>query len=289
MKKLNLLLLIMSIVFFTNCSQEQMVETETNSNLEYNLETPINVQLPNTNYDNSEKGLYHGVIASGINQRRGKIWLNISNNKHYSAYFEMVNGDKITYQLDSESLNFKSSIYNFISDKGSFTVNLNDYNQPVFSNITLDNEEFFAKVVKGKNSRMPFSFTGTFTDNGSFNGTWNLISTGVLAPIGFGYELIDSAVVTFNGNMYSASTFNTFNYPCFPGTPLNAQMGDLSGNPNAVISHSQTSNFSGTTSWDIGAGGGLYYNDACGVVSSGTFSWTNPGNGHVKNGFIYMD
>ncbi|MFT5077411.1 MAG: hypothetical protein ACI85B_002481, partial [Flavobacteriaceae bacterium] len=195
MKKLNLLLLIMSIVFFTNCSQEQMVETETNSNLEYNLETPINVQLPNTNYDNSEKGLYHGVIASGINQRRGKIWLNISNNKHYSAYFEMVNGDKITYQLDSESLNFKSSIYNFISDKGSFTVNLNDYNQPVFSNITLDNEEFFAKVVKGKNSRMPFSFTGTFTDNGSFNGTWNLISTGVLAPIGFGYELIDSAVV----------------------------------------------------------------------------------------------
>lgn len=289
MKKFKLLLFIFSVVFFTNCSKEQVHEVETNSDLNFAINVPINEQKPSLDFDQSEKGLYHGIIASGVNLTRGKIWVNIGNDNQYNAFVQMVNGDKFSYQLAEENGAVKAKTYSFIGERGAFTINLNNYNEPVISNAILNNEPVFAKVVKGTNGRMPFSFTGTFTDNGSFNGTWNLISTGVLAPEGWGYELINSAVVTFNGNMYSHSSFNTFNYPCVGNPALNAQMGSLPGNNNAVISHSQTSNFSGVTTWDLGTGNGQYTNDSCNLISSGSFTWTNSGNGNMKNGFIYID
>ena len=280
------------IIFFTNCSKEQIVENNTSSNLNFTKQTPINEQLPHSSFDSSEKGLYHGVIASGVNLTRGKIWVNIGNDSQYNAIVQLVNGDKIFYQLTQEAGSIKSNTYSFSGERGAFNINLNDINEPIIYENTLDNEEVFAKVVKGTNGRMPHSFNGFFTDNVSnptFSGTWNLISTGDLAPEGRGYELINSVVVTFNANMYTDNNFETFNYPCVGNPALNAQMGSLPGNASAVISHEQTSNFHGVTNWDLGTGNGTYTNNMCQFISSGSFSWTHQSNGIMKSGEIYID
>lgn len=288
MKKINLLLVLISMLAFTNCSVDPANENDLDSNVVIDSQKSIKKQKPNAYFDNSEKGLYHGIIASGTNQKRGKIWINIDNNSSYEAYVEMVGGDKIAYQLNKDAVSFNSKVYTFDSERGSFTINLDDITNPVFYDTTIDNEPFFAHVLKGTNNRMPISLTGTFTDNAALAGTWNLISSGIPAPEGFGYETISSAVVTFNGSMLTDTMGENFNYPCVSNPSFTPQMGSAPGNSNAVLAHSQTSNFNGVTTWDLSTGNGLYFTNTCAVISSGSFSWTSA-SGITKTGVIFID
>ncbi len=288
MKKINLLFTSLAMLAFTNCSVESVSEDDLHSNVIIAVQSSIKEQTPNVRFDHSEKGLYHGIIASGTNQKRGKIWVNIDNNSLYEAYVEMVDGAKISYQLNKEDFNVNARTYKFDSDRGSFTINLEDSKHPVFYDTTIDDEPFFAHVLKGTNNRMPISYTGTFTDNAALSGTWNLISSGIPAPEGFGYETISSAVVTFNGSMLTDTVGENFNYPCVANPSFTPQMGSIPGNPNGVIAHNQMSDFNGVTTWDISTAGGLYYNNTCQVIGAGSFSWTSV-SGITKTGTIFID
>ncbi|MFC4633466.1 hypothetical protein ACFO3O_06085 [Dokdonia ponticola] len=288
MKKIHLLLLVVSTFAFTNCSIDSTDENNLESNVIVDYQNSIKEQVPNASFDTSEKGLYHGIIASGTNQKRGKIWVNIDNNSLYEAYVEMVDGDKIAYHLNKEVTNLTSKLYTFQSETSSFTIHLEDIKHPVFYDIVIDNEPFFAHVLKGTNTRMPISLTGTFTDNAALAGTWNLISSGIPAPEGFGYETISSAVVTFNGSMLTDTMGENFNYPCVSNPSFTPQMGNAPGNTNAVIAHNQMSNFNGVTTWDLSTGNGLYFDSSCNALASGSFSWTSA-SGITKTGVIFID
>ena len=291
MKKNILLLGIVSIVFFTNCSKEQTQNIEANSNLNYTLPTPIKEQRPQANFDLSEKGLYHGVIASGINLTRGKIWINIGNDNQYNAYVELIGGDKISYQLAPEAGSAKTNTFSFIGERGAFTINLNDIDDPLISNNTLDNEEVFAKVVKGTNGRMPFSFTGLFNDDPltGFSGTWNMVSTGVPHPI-LG-ETISTVMATWNSNMYTDNVMESYDNGCLGlnTLPLMGDPIDFGGFP-LLFTHFQNSTFHGNVDWSISfSQGGGYLDEFCQPMQSGTFAWTHQSNGTMVSGTINFD
>lgn len=292
MKSLNLIILVTACLVIVSCSKDTDESIEVNSTLIDLNDNPISGQLPNDKYDHSEKGLYHGIIASGTNESRGKIWVNLNNDGQYNAYVEMVDGQNFSYKLANGQTDLQSHLFTFKADNASFTIDVLDYYNPIFTEVIINSQPYFAAALKGTNNRMPISYTGIFRETvvGSpFAGTWNLISTGVLAPEGFGYETISMAVVTFYGTMFTDSTFELFNYPCISNPAFNPQMGTIGGNANAVLAHDQTSNFNGTTSWDLGTANGDYYNSACAIVPFGTFSWTSAATGITKNGFVRID
>lgn len=292
MKPLKVILIITACIIAASCTRDTIEPIEANFALVDFDQNPISGQLPNEKYDHTQNGLYHGIIASAANMSRGKIWVNLSNDGQYNALVQMVDGQKMYYSLHKQASNINEHFYVFKNDISTFEFDVSNLEQPTFTNVSILSEPFYATAIKGTNGRMPFSFTGIFRETvpGSpFAGTWNLISTGVPAPEGFGYETISAAMVTFNSNMFTDTTSELFNYPCVSNPAFNPQMGSVPGNTNAVIAHAQTSYFNGTTSWDLGTGNGLYFNSACGSVTYGTFSWTSAATGVTKNGLILID
>lgn len=292
MKLFNPFILIAVCLLMLSCSKETLDSPEAAFTLETSNLNSIAIQIPNSKLDNSAKGIYHGIVASGTTLSRGKIWVNLGNDSSYTAIVEMVGGQHYNYTLDLSASDKEMNRFVFVNKKSSFTIDTSDFLQPILENVVLDQEPYFASAVKGTNNRMPFSLTGTFIEDvagATFSGTWNLISSGVTAPEGFGYELIGQTVVTFNGNMFTDSTMEQFNYPCIGNPAFNAQLGDFVGNANAIIAHSQTSNFNGTTNWDLGTANGDYYNNSCSLISSGSFSWTSATSGTTRNGLVFID
>tara|TARA_R110002072_G_scaffold118631_2_gene250909 strand:- start:15665 stop:16540 length:876 start_codon:yes stop_codon:yes gene_type:complete len=282
-----LALAILTIMLFSCTKDTENINDE--GNLVAQLGNSIKTQTPNKAFDTQANGIYHGIIASGENQSRGKIWINLGNNGNYNAYVEMVEEGAHKFKLvpsNNEEANQTEFLFKGVT--GQFTLNVSDIQSPVVTNAYLFDLPYFSTVVKSTSQLRAASYTGTFQENGggAFSGTWNLISTGAPAPEGWGYETITSAIVTFNDHMLTDNTFELFNYPC-AGTPnCTPQMGSQPGNENAIISHSQTSNFAAPTTWDLSTGGGNYFNNTCGIVTSGTFTWTGS---VTKTGTISID
>ncbi len=299
MKRLQYLLAPAMLLFFLmSCTQESDGIDE-NYDLTLQITTSAQAQDPNPALDTSEKGIYHGIIASTTTQSRGKVWVNVGNNGHYNAYIEMVGGDIFQLDLDQQSIAEDDGNANYIfrNAEGSFNLNLNDINQPIVTDAAFNNEIYTINVLKSRSQNRASAITATFQETepfSSFAGTWNLISDGVVTnPNGLNGEAITSIVITMNGDVYTDLVFDTFNGTNCLGVSAMVPVLNMDGISGHIVSAYQTSEFAaGVAKWGIGYDPvTAEYTDYlfCEAANSGYFEWTNDQGTLTRIGEINVD
>lgn len=268
----------------------------------FNLTAPIyqsaNNQIPSESLDNSENGIYFGVIASGVDRSRGKIWINVGNDNRYNAYAEMVDGKIIQFDLKAETKeqSATTSEYTYTNSAGSFNLDLSNYNQPVVSNAVLNGVSYFAHLVKSRSHNRASAITTSFEENNNpvFGGTWNLISDGSISdPNGINGEAVTSLMITMGTQVFIDNSFENYNANYCLG--ISDFVPTLSGNSvaNTVMCDYQTSTMAGgTVKWNLGYDPlEAEYIDWrwCEVITSGSFTWTNEAATSSRVGWIVMD
>ena len=276
-----------------SCSQknESVVEQ---LDLTAQINISIKDQVPQASFDTSAEGIYHGIIASGTTQSRGKVWINIGNDTQYNALVEMVGGEVYNLSLLSSNTSNETnpSVYEFKGMGASFILDVTNPRTPIITEAILNNDPYFSRVVKSRNQNRAMSKTGTFAGTGgsNFSGTWNLISDGtVINAPNYNGEAITEAAISFNGNMYIDNTFNTFDSTSCWLDPDMVPVLNLQGNPNYLTTEDQTTTIgSYTVSWNLSYQANFYYNYLnCEGRGSGIFTAVN---GTItKEGEIYID
>ena len=271
-------------VVMVSCTNDEIATQES-----YDLTTatsiPTKNQSANFNFDHSKFGVYHGIVASGTSNSRGKIWINIGNDSQYNASLELVGSAEITFQLATQvnALDANTVVYQFVSAEGSFTLDLTDYNSPIISEIIISNEAHFGSVVKSRSQNSASSMTATFSETGNpaFSGTWNIISDGTIVNAnGMNGDGITSMVITYDSNMYTDTEFDNFNATICFGISSYLPTINTETTPNYIVSSYQTSEFAGgIAKWDLGYNPTMdeYSNyHTCNVTTLGSFSWVDP-------------
>lgn len=178
-----------------SCSKDETTLNENQENLTHNINTDLRKQLPNKSFDNDVRGTYAGVIVANNAQFHGKLWLNIGNDGHTNALVETVEGELINFAL-ADNANSINSNYIFENNRGSFEVNMSDFNNVVISNITIDETNGDAFVAKEVNGNKRSINLGTYDNSiaGNTTGTWDIMTAGA-----GGIENIDAVMVTGAG------------------------------------------------------------------------------------------
>jgi len=192
-------------------------ETLPNSDSTVVLETfnPI-TSLPQESFDNSSKGLYHGVIVTTDMSIHGKIWINILNNGAYSATVLTDNLKELSFIGESASQN--DFIVQFAGDHGSFLFDVSNFNTPVAMDVQINGVDGHILTVKDKSNQRATSTLGTYVDDNdaSFAGSWDLLTDGSTTGTAFGYPaLTQVCILSPNGAMFIVDQFTSFSYPCF--------------------------------------------------------------------------
>ena len=288
----------MLLVLFTiSCSQENEATQEDASLVLTNIST-LKDQVPNALLDESMEGIYHGVVASGSTQSRGKIWVNVANNSNYNALIELVDGNSFEFSLNPASVSEAANmtIFEFESNDGHFTLDLSNTEEPEISNIVLLNESFFGRVVKSMSNNMASSTTATFSENGNpaFSGTWNLIADGSnFDPNENGGDGITSLLITIDGNLVEDFDFDSFNASDCLGIAGYVPTLNSYGVSDYTICDYQTTAFAGgTAKWYLSYDqpGTVYMNYfICETATAGTFDWTSNDGTINKQGEIILD
>jgi hypothetical protein len=279
------------------CSQENDTIDES-----FNLTAPIyqsaNNQIPGESFDNSEKGIYFGIIASGEDQSRGKIWINVGNDTQYNAYAEMAGGKIIQFNLQSETREraTATSSYIFTNNQGTLKLDLTNFNEPILSNVMLNNRSYFSTIVKSRSHNRASAITATFSefDNPVFGGTWNLISDGSITnPNGINGEAITSLMITMGTQVFIDNNFDNYDASYCLGVADFVPTLSANSVANTVMCDYQTTLMAGgIVKWSLG------YDPLesdyidwrwCEVIDSGNFSWTNLAGTYSRLGSIIID
>tara|TARA_R110002124_G_scaffold254044_3_gene419513 strand:- start:13895 stop:14791 length:897 start_codon:yes stop_codon:yes gene_type:complete len=298
MKRLQLLIAPAMLSFLLLSCAKDTDSLSDNYDLTHQTAT-AQFQNPNSNFDNSEKGIYHGIIASTTTQSRGKVWINVGNNGYYNAYIEMVDGAIYNLQLDSSSISEDDgdSTYLFTEQQGSFLLDLNNFNAPFVTNAVFNNQEYTVNVVKSRSTQRASAITATFNELNpvsDFIGTWSLISDGTIAnPNGLNGEAITSVIITMEGSVYTDTVFDTFNGTnCF-ALPDVVPVLNSEGVLGHIVSAYQTSEFAmGIAKWGLGYDpvSSTYTNFLfCESATAGYFEWTNDEGTVTRIGEITVD
>ncbi len=311
MKNIKTLLLVSCIAtLLLSCETEKVEQQNTTADLSMQIGLTAKKQNPHKTLDNSLKGIYHGVVAHQSTQSRGKIWINLGNNTKYDAVMEMVDGEKLSFKA-SATLNNGIPTYTFNGAAGRFDVIMNDLNSPEVTNVTLNDESYFAYVIKSTSANRATSYTGTFneTGNAAFSGTWNILSNGIYGPNNYNGTQITDVMITFGNSMVVDSVMEAMPFQCFgvqAWIPI-VDYANIAG--EGILAFGQESNLNGDVDWDLGYTDGALYGIpaytngsfptlnasstksgfGCPISSSGTFSWTSAANATVRNGEIYID
>jgi len=289
-------------VLLLACSQENdTIDNiiDDHSNLTAPIYQTANNQIPSESFDNSENGIYFGVIASGVDRSRGKIWINVGNDNRYNAYVEMVGGKIIQFELQDEKREqaARTSTYLFTNSLGSFKLDLNNFNEPIVASLVFNGNSYFTNLVKSRSHNRASAITTSFgeTGNASYGGTWNLISDGSITnPNGMNGEAVTSLLITMETVSFLDNSFD--NYDASYCLEIGDLVPTLNANfaENTVMCDSQItrSNEIGIFKWSLG------YNPLddeyidwrwCEVQPSGTFVWTNIEGTNSKTGWIIID
>ena len=274
------------------CTQEnESVDEQLDLTAQINIS--IKDQVPQATFDAAAEGIYHGIIASGTTQSRGKVWINVGNDTQYNALIEMVGGTIYNFELQSNNSGEPNpSIYHYKGEGGSLTLDVTNPRTPIITDATLNELPYFSKVVKSRSQNRVMSKTGTFNETGNpaLSGTWNLITDGTVvnAPQYTG-EAITASAVTINGNMYTDNTFDTFDSTLCWLDPNMIPVLNLQGHPDYLATEDQIAIIgSYTVNWSMSFQAGFYYNYmTCVGRSSGIF--TAVSGSTTRNGEIYID
>ena len=279
------------------CSQENDT-IDDNINLTAPIYQTANNQIPSESFDNSENGIYFGVIASGEDLSRGKIWINVGNDNRFNAYVEMVGGKIIQFELQDEKREeaATTSTYTFTNSAGSFKLNLSNFNEPIVNNAVFNGASYFTNLVKSRSHNRASAITATFQEigNSEFGGTWNLISDGSITdPNGINGQAVTSLMITMGTQVFIDNSFDNFNASYCLGVVDFVPTLSANSVANTVMCDYQTSLMAGgIAKWSLG------YDPLeddyidwrwCEVISSGTFAWTDLAGTYSRIGWIVMD
>lgn len=283
-------------ILFSSCSQENDQNLSPDA-VTADL-TALKTQIPLPTYDQSENGIYHGVVAAATSQSRGKIWINVGNDYNYNALIELVSGESISFLLKpkAEETEANAYIYEFESQNGHFTIDLSDVNHPVINDLLLFDQNYFTQVVKSMSSNMASSSTATFSETGNpaFSGTWSLIADGSNPnPNGNNGDGITSLLIVIYGDDVEDFSFDSFNaIGCLGNSSYYPTLNSY-GVADFVVCDYQTTSFAGGTakwnlSFDMSVEGYVNY-FLCETTTSGTFTWTSADGTIYKEGEIILD
>jgi len=279
---------------FVSCSKDSDYSTETSLDSAHLLHE----QLPESAFDETIKGVYLGAVQSASTNSRGKIWVNIAQKGVYNALIRMSSGESFTFQLRTEfgTPTEATSIFQFIGDDGTFSIDLRDFLNPVINDLSLNGENFYSHLVKSMSSNPASVATAVFLEfsDPMFNGTWSIIGDGtVVNPNGDNGDGITSVMVVYDGVSYTDTAMDLINAGSCLGNGSYVPTINSFGVTGSVVSDYQNTAFAGGMSkWDLGydADTDTYMNYMnCNAVVSGTFSWTSGDGIIMKSGEIIMD
>ncbi|MBV1923170.1 MAG: hypothetical protein KUG68_03985 [Flavobacteriaceae bacterium] len=287
MKIIKFITLAMSTVLFIACSKED-VESIKSAHLEQIIsEVSIKDQIPQLQFDDRKEGVYLGIITSTTTLKRGKIWINAGNDTHYNVIVEIEGGAEYKLHLESSSNQIPdTTIFNFSDAENYITLDVTNIDSPILLDAFIEDEHLSSYIVKVKNGRRAFAWTGIYHSpaNPNISGTWNMITDGTPAPSQFnGWEIVSAAAVTYQGVLRTDTSMEDSDFTCFFGVPTFIKP---VSSADQFFVWGQTSNFPATVSWSVGyILDDIYYNDNCTGGSSGLFSMRNG----TITGEIYID
>jgi hypothetical protein len=315
MKNLFLLLVVVLVTFSCSNDAEYIVEEEaaissltTADRVAAVFNAPFNQDL-----DEAKNGLFKGFMASYDLTTKGTIVINTSDKERPEAAIKLVKGisgleAKVYFEGMQDATD--SNVYNFTSDRGSFSVTLNDDKQFRLEHFTFDGVDSYLVAYKKTRAVDVSVALGTYVDDTdpSFTGNWDAVHKGQTvistsdqhAPATMGLlKLLDEIVITKGSNMIVSSDTpadnDPFNEPCFysevrgPFPHAWYYSTPSTSTYREFIGFNQTSTFAGrVASWSLS-----YYFDsaffydtptcAFGGTGYGTWSW----DGH--SGKLFVD
>ncbi|MEP2935669.1 MAG: hypothetical protein ABJM06_08110 [Gilvibacter sp.] len=254
MKLINTFLLMALVL--TSCQKEAFLEErgqQQNGDVAVSVDASeeeifedVSNQSPRPSLDNSTQGIYHGIFGTYDLSAHGEIIINVGNDGNYAAALHLVTGEKLLF----EATNRLVSDLKFASDRGSFTLDVSDIENPVASLVQLDDTEGYVVVYKEKSSRRLSIALGRYIDRGdaSFKGNWDLISFGI-PEFNFPGALRVQEVILSNGmSLYYDTTPNILEPfdGCFGLSVNGPYMAELSQNLRILEGKLQTSFINGT-------------------------------------------
>ncbi|MBV1922771.1 MAG: hypothetical protein KUG68_01955, partial [Flavobacteriaceae bacterium] len=159
--------LSLTLFILLGCSQENSIDES--------LDLVTEKRAQETLSEKSKK--YVGVFGHNTNKElHGKIAVYESENGLYEAEINLVNGE--IYLFNSTN-SFQKNLIQFKGDKGSFSVDINDANNPIVSNVFIKSKTSgYIKLIKKKKTIIQVVALGTYAETGNeanFYGNWDLI------------------------------------------------------------------------------------------------------------------
>lgn len=281
MKKYFYLLALVLVV--TACSADDSSRYESTESFS-NTSTTIDIATingsPEDIFDNTSKGLYHGVIVTTDMSIHGKIWINVANDGTYGA---TVVTDKLEQILFNGVPATKDEVViHFAGKSGSFTFDVSDLNAPKATAVSINGIDGHIQTVKDRSNQRASATLGTYVDDNdpSFTGPWDLITDGSTTGTAFGYPALTQ--ITFLnpiGNMFviDQDQFTSFAFPCLDvadTVPVFHAAGGAAGNINEFWAQGQTTMIAGKElSYTLGQSSTLSQND--GGTSFGNTTFLN--------------
>jgi hypothetical protein len=178
MKKILLICLIFG--FFVACSPDSDISSDIDS---IDLTKIINPDTARAaaEFDNTNSGIYRGVFVSNDISYHGVLTVNLANDAQFNAILEY--GDNKTERMGFVRVNNDNTnepnVIEFRGNNAGFTLNVSDYNQPVFTDGYIDGQTAQAKLLKERSTNKVLVTLGIFNDAGdpTFFGTWDFLSS----------------------------------------------------------------------------------------------------------------
>lgn len=182
-KVLGVLLLILTGFYACQTDELETIE-ETNTIIAVDLKTFVASQ----DLDATPKGKYVGVIGHHTNPNiHGKIFINAGQHNQYNALVEMTDGKRERFAGRPQTKD--GSVVYFRGSTGSFTINLEDFENPILSSVQFNEEtsDGYLVVQKSTGGADAFVLNGTYVDetNPNFTGNWDLIGDGNVTVVEF--------------------------------------------------------------------------------------------------------
>ena len=109
----------------------------------------IDLQDPRASLDNSTQGLYRGVFSSFDGTNHGEIVINLGNDGEMAAAIHFINGEKIAFTAESETL----TTFKFRNNQGSFSFNVADIEDPTATDVIFNQKASYIRAYKERSSR----------------------------------------------------------------------------------------------------------------------------------------
>ncbi|RFN58041.1 hypothetical protein [Marixanthomonas ophiurae] len=173
MKRILLLVVVATLLFSCSKTEEPFIETQ--EDLSMTLNSDLSIQKALQRNDNRKEGLYTGVIIANETNFHGTLRINVANDGNYLAVVETVENQQLLFGLKDSAGSI--DLLTFFNNRGSFDLDLSDFNNPVISNVNIDGTAGNAKVVKETSAAKIKAVLGIFNEDflPGFTGTWDFL------------------------------------------------------------------------------------------------------------------